>query len=650
MKNKFELKLSVKILASLFAAMALSLAFTAYKVDLIFQASSLKSEKAKGKLLLDSAAFDMSVSLYLGLNSEAVNRMRELLRNDEVLSVALILPDGKSIAKVSSEKASKESLAEAIKIEKNVTDTINGKVLATIEMEYSNDNYSLLIENFRMAMNKVALVSALVLALSLLIVRRLLRPLDIIAEKMRLYLPGKVINFGIKESSNEIGQIVSSFKKMQENIDYYNTQLTHINERLEHKVDEKTAELKHNYYYDGMTKLPKRVKLSEDLEQEELSLAILNLDAFKEVNDFYGYAAGDELLRRVGMWILSSGYRVYRLSGDEFAIAFDSNIKADELLLRVEKLLIDLHNTVFFYNEEPIHVSATCGVCESQPDILNKADMALHHAKESRRRACIYSKELNIEEKYRRNMEISSLIKDALKNDRVVVYYQPIVEISSMQITKYEALIRIIDKNGTVLAPSEFLQVAQKGRFYAELTRRVSELICKEFKHRKESVTFNISASDILNPATTSAILKNIRDANIGDRIVFEILESEGVENIAEVSDFISEVKKMGAKIAVDDFGTGYSNFENILKLNIDFLKIDGSLIRQINENKNARAIVETIVSFAKKLNIAVVAEFVCSADIFEAVKEIGVENAQGYYLGKPSLMREVEHAHLSAR
>lgn len=258
MKNKFELKLSVKILASLVAAIALSLAFTAYKVDLIFQASSLKSEKAKGKLLLDNAAFDMSVSLYLGLNSEAANRMMELLRNDEVLSVALILPDGKSIAKASSNKASKGSLAEAIKIEKNVTDTISGKVLATIVMEYSNDNYNLLVENFRIAMNKVALVSLLVLALSLLIVRRLLRPLDIIAEKMRLYLPGKVINFGIKESSNEIGQIVSAFKKMQENIDYYNTQLTHINERLEQKVDEKTAELKHNYYYDRMTKLPKR--------------------------------------------------------------------------------------------------------------------------------------------------------------------------------------------------------------------------------------------------------------------------------------------------------------------------------------------------------------------------------------------------------
>ena len=122
----------------------------------------------------------------------------------------------------------------------------------------------------------------------------------------------------------------------------------------------------------------------------------------------------------------------------------------------------------------------------------------------------------------------------------------------------------------------------------------------------------------------------------MGNRIIFEIIESEGIENFEQVLEFINDTKQYGAKIAIDDFGTGYSNFEYLMKLKVDYIKIDGSMIKSIDTDKNSQMVTQTIVEFAKKMKIQTIAEFVCSKNVFDKVTELNVDYAQGYYFGEP--------------
>ncbi len=209
------------------------------------------------------------------------------------------------------------------------------------------------------------------------------------------------------------------------------------------------------------------------------------------------------------------------------------------------------------------------------------------------------------------------------------------------EIEKYETLVRIVKPSGEVLSPMEFLDVAKATRLYPHITRTMIAKAFEIFKNKKESFSVNLSVEDILDEHTRAFVLGMLGGYGISDRVIFEILESEGIENYGDVSEFLTAAKKFGVKIAIDDFGTGYSNFEHLAKLNVDIIKIDGSLIRNIDTNSNSEIIVETIVSFAKKLGMQSVAEFVHSKEVYDKIKKIGIDYAQGYLLGKPDVLSE---------
>lgn len=156
------------------------------------------------------------------------------------------------------------------------------------------------------------------------------------------------------------------------------------------------------------------------------------------------------------------------------------------------------------------------------------------------------------------------------------------------------------------------------------------------FKDKEVSFSINLTSEDILDENTLSFIEEKLLNYNFGDRVIFEIVESEGFENFEIINNFIQKVKSYGVKIAIDDFGTGYSNFEYLMKLKADFIKIDGSLIKNIDNDKNAYAVVETIVSFAKKNNLKTVAEFVSNKSIYEKVCDLEIDYSQGYFIEKP--------------
>ena len=155
------------------------------------------------------------------------------------------------------------------------------------------------------------------------------------------------------------------------------------------------------------------------------------------------------------------------------------------------------------------------------------------------------------------------------------------------------------------------------------------------FKDKDSEFSINLSVKDILEVQMSDYILEMLQRYGIGSRVVFEIVESESIENFEGVIHFINQVKKYGCKIAIDDFGTGYSNFEYLIKLKADFLKIYGSLIKNLEHDKNARIVVSTIVEFSKKLGMKTIAEFVENEEIFTIVQDLGIDYSQGYHFSQ---------------
>ena len=173
--------------------------------------------------------------------------------------------------------------------------------------------------------------------------------------------------------------------------------------------------------------------------------------------------------------------------------------------------------------------------------------------------------------------------------------------------------MRMIDENGEYLSPIHFLELAKKNKLYPKLTKIIIEKTFEIFKNIDAQVSINLSVYDVLNEDVYATIIEKLYEYKLGDRIVFELIESDGIENYKEVIEFINEVKKTGAKISIDDFGTGYSNFEYIMKLKVDYIKIDASMIKDIDKNINSQMVTETIIDFARKMNIQTIAEFVHS-------------------------------------
>lgn len=399
----------------------------------------------------------------------------------------------------------------------------------------------------------------------------------------------------------------------------------------EAKINENQKALLTMAYYDQLTGLPNRQKIILDMnERIPKACAIFNIDDFKEINDFFGIAAADEILHQVGEWF------EYRLGGDEFAIVFYDDMPLDAILCRINALLGLFEEKLFTIEDETINLRMTVGIALGKKDLLTHADIALHAAKEKKIPLSIYEEQENVEEKYRNNIAIASSIRHALSEQRIMCYYQPIVNLTTGKTDKYETLVRMIDREGNIVLPMEFLPIAKKTKIYPQITREVIQQACTLFATRDEEFSVNLSDSDIRDSHTVNEIISTITKTGTASRIVFEILESEGIENYEEVAQFITNVKALGAKIAIDDFGTGYSNFESILKLNVDYIKIDGSLIRGIASNSRHNIIVETIIDFAQKIGAKTIAEFVSDESIYDAVIKHGINYAQGYYTGRP--------------
>lgn len=401
-------------------------------------------------------------------------------------------------------------------------------------------------------------------------------------------------------------------------------------------------ELKEMFFTDSLTSLSNRFRLLEDLRHcEHPFIGILNINDFKQINDFYGDKIGDAVLINLANLLVdysyAHNYKLYRNHADEFVLLCDKD-EADEVFINnLRQIITRENNTHFDVDSNEIHIGISAGVSFDKQDIIY-ADLALKEAKKENRSLVIYNENLNIRQVLENNMIWNKKIKIALDSNKIKIALQPIIDIFSNQITKYEALVRLIDEDGNVISPAVFLPIAKQTRLYLEITKRVTKQVFEALNELDCAVSLNITAADIVDEDTRRFILNQIKQSKHSNRLIIELVESEGIETFDVVNEFLKEIKGHGCKIAIDDFGTGYSNFEYLIKLNVDYIKIDGSMIKNLYIDANTFNVVQTIVEFAKKQSLQVVAEFVSNQNIFDTVKSLDIDFAQGYFIDEPRL------------
>ncbi len=404
---------------------------------------------------------------------------------------------------------------------------------------------------------------------------------------------------------------------------------------------EKRQQLQKLLTTDTLTGLPNRYQLLQDLGRlEQASLLMVDIHNFGEINDFYGIDTGDlvirELARLVADLCRHDHMTLYRLHGDQLAILYQGPWSAEKLKDFSLGLLEEVASKPFRVNGNEIIVQVTCGISYQQDNPLIEADLALKQAKRRGRLVQVIVESGDIRKVLQKNHEWLRRLRAALDEDRIVPYYQPIVEAASGRIAKYECLVRLIEADGTVVPPMDFLPVARKARIYPRITRAVIDHAVEVFADRSCDFSINLVGEDIMDLGLVEYMREKLLYTPLAGRVIFEILETEGMENFNRIQEFIREVKRFGCRIAIDDFGAGYSNFERLLTLQADYLKIDGSIIRMICEDEVSATIARTIVTVAGKIGIRTVAEYVFDEKTARLAREIGIDYLQGYHMGRP--------------
>jgi len=392
-------------------------------------------------------------------------------------------------------------------------------------------------------------------------------------------------------------------------------------------------------FTDELTLLPNRQKLLNDLKNFiNPKLAIINIDRFKDINNSYGFEIGDKILKEFTKRLLifkSTNLNIYRLSGDVFAFLAFGNFKLNELYKTCNNLISFCDREIFQIEDNSFDISFTIGIADNDEKVLTHAEVALFWAKQINVDIGLFDENMPIYKELKNNIELTKDIKHALKEDNILMYGQKIINNKTKEI-KYETLMRMKLSDEKIISPFVFLEHAKKARLYPQMTNKMIEKSCEYFKNRDTTFSINLMIEDIKNEKTINFLFNKLIETNTANKIILEIVESEGIEKFEEVGDFIRKAKSLGCKVAIDDFGTGYSNFEYIIKLNVDFLKIDGSLIKNIHINENIKLTVSTIINFAKVLGIKTVAEFVHCQEVQDVVESLGIDFSQGYLFNEP--------------
>ena len=382
-----------------------------------------------------------------------------------------------------------------------------------------------------------------------------------------------------------------------------------------------------------------------------LATVLLDLDGFKEINDSYGHAVGDELLCAVAKRLtetVRSVDTVARLGGDEFALVIEDVDEAgkETVIERVKHALA----APFLIQGQPRQIGGSFGMVlsrgniDSPNDMLRRADMAMYAAKRQGKIGhAIFESGMHTAMVFR--LEMKSALQQALMGREFVLHYQPVVELPGGRITGMEALVRWNRPDGGLVAPVEFIPLAEETGMIVPLGWWVLEESCRQFtqwrgtasKNNELTLHVNLSARQLHDPQATAQVLEALsKSGMLADRLVLELTETSIMQDVESSLIAMEKLTALGVRMSIDDFGTGYSSLSYLQKLPVSVLKIDKSFIDSVAESKQGAALVRAIIGVGAALELQVVAEGVERVEQVGRLQALNCHYAQGYFFSRP--------------
>ncbi len=379
-----------------------------------------------------------------------------------------------------------------------------------------------------------------------------------------------------------------------------------------------------------------------------ISVLMLDLDNFKELNDTLGHSAGDSLLRQIGprlQAVLRTTDTLARLGGDEFAILLDPQPDAAGVA-RVAGHVLDALGVPFAVRGLALRITASVGIASfpeharDLDDLLKCADIAMYQAKAARSGYAFYAREQDTNT--REHLGLAAVVAEALENDRIEVHFQPVADAVSRQIVGSEALVRMRHADGTLVAPLTFLAAAEQGGLSRALTRRVLSIALDQLAEWREAghcvtVAVNTTVADLLDVDFPHEVAAALAARTIPpEALVLEVTETAIMADPVRIGSVLAQLGKFGILLSLDDFGTGYSSLTHLKELPVGEVKIDRSFISHVCVDATDAAIVEGTILLARTLGIRTVAEGVEDDETWAALLHLGCNRVQGYGLGRP--------------
>ncbi len=420
--------------------------------------------------------------------------------------------------------------------------------------------------------------------------------------------------------------------------------------------------LQHDAFHDNLTGLPNRALLHDRIQQavrlnrrdpsKKFAVLYLDLDRFKLVNDSLGHAAGDELLIEIcRRWRgqVREHDTLARVGGDEFVMLFENLHNVSEVRCKAEQLLEVLRLPVRLAGQDVV-VGSSIGFVfadegeYSSEDLLRNADMAMYRAKMTGRNCAVLFEE-SMHETSLRTFELEKDLRAAIGTEQLRLHYQPITRLDDREVTGYEALLRWMHPSKGLIAPMEFIPLAEETGLIIELDMSVVRMACNQLMnwrrdeqvHDQLTMSVNLSAKQLGVIELPDRIREILAETGMpASALKLEVTETAIIENLDTAHDIITRLKSLGVGVVLDDFGTGYSSLSHLYRFPFDGIKVDQSFVRELGNSRNAEHIMDLMRLLGEKLCISIVPEGIETEDQLNWLRELGFVHAQGYLFGRP--------------